>query len=161
MIIEIISTTILIISLAGLLLILLRKIPYLTELPEVAAVSNKEKLLTRFKNKIKNLPIFKSFSFEIFLQKIISKFRILTLKTERKTSSWLQRLRERTKRKKLLNDNYWQEMKSKVDPVIKKENLTFAHFFKKKKSNPHLSHITEEKKFSTKLNKKRKRTKNI
>jgi hypothetical protein len=150
----IISAVMAIISLLGLLLILFRKIPVLVELPEITADSYIKKLMVNFKNRIKNLSIFKTFSLEIFLQKIISKFRVLTLKTERKTYNWLQKLRERAKRKRMINDNYWQDLKSKTDPEKEKENLSFAHFFKKKRSNSYLFQTGEKERFSKNHSKK-------
>ena len=96
-------------SLVGMGIIVFRKIPLLLELPEAALPQfNWQDPLI----KIKNLLPFRDFSFEIFLQKILSKIRILILKTDSKTSSWLQKLREKAKRKKFgENDNYWQKVK--------------------------------------------------
>ena len=96
-------------SLVGMGIIVFRKIPLLLELPEAALPQfNWQDPLI----KIKNLLPFRDFSFEIFLQKILSKIRILTLKTDSKTSSWLQKLREKAQRKKFgENDNYWEKLK--------------------------------------------------
>jgi len=106
---ESIGLIILIVSIFGLGVITYRKIPLLLELPETAPSQfNWQELLI----KIKNLLPFRNFSFEVFLQKILSKIRILTLKTDSKTSSWLQKLRERSQKKKFSQDeNYWQEIK--------------------------------------------------
>lgn len=111
--IEIIAIIILVISLFGMGIIIFRKIPILAELPEISEGRSKENIWLRLKNKVLNLSFFKSFSFEIFLQKILSKIRVLTLKTDNQTSNWLQRLRERAQKKKIVeNDNYWQELKN-------------------------------------------------
>jgi len=106
---EVIALIILICSLAVTGIILFRKVPLLLELPETAQSQfNWKEQLAR----IKNLPLFKDFSFEIFLQKILSKIRILTLKTDSKTSNWLQRLRERSQKNKFKEeDNYWEKVK--------------------------------------------------
>ena len=106
---ELIFSIILICSLAGMGVIVFRKIPVLLELPEtVPSQFNWKELLI----KIKNLLPFKSFFFEVFLQKILSKIRILSLKTDSKTSSWLQKLREKKQRKKFgEDDNYWEKVK--------------------------------------------------
>ena len=96
-------------SLVGMGIIVFRKIPLLLELPEAALpqFNWQEPLI-----KIKNFLPFRDFSFEIFLQKILSKIRILTLKTDSKTSNWLQRLRKRAQKKKFdENDNYWEEIR--------------------------------------------------
>jgi len=113
---ELIATIILVSSLIGMAVILFRKIPVLVELPEISLQKEEGKLFLRLKEKIKEISPFKSFSFEIFLQKLLSKIRILTLKIENKTANWLQKLRERAQKKKLENDHYWEELKK-----IKKE----------------------------------------
>lgn len=110
---ELVAIIILIVSLSGMGIIIYRKAPLLLEPLEITPIQFnwKEQLV-----KIKNLPLLKDFSFEILLQKILSKIRILTLKTDSKTSSWLQRLRERSKKKKLEEreevDNYWEKIKN-------------------------------------------------
>lgn len=111
--IELIATIILVGSLLGMAVILFRKIPALAELPEVSAERfNWKGTFLGLKEKLKILNPFKSFSSEIFLQKILSKIRILTLRTENKTANWLQKLREKAlKKKNLENDNYWEELK--------------------------------------------------
>jgi len=108
---ELIAVIILISSLLGIGIIIYRKASLLLKLPEIVPLeSNREKLL----DKIKNFSFPKSFTFEIFLQKILSKIRILTLRTDSKTSNWLQKLREKSKKKKnkLEEDDYWQKLKS-------------------------------------------------
>ncbi len=100
-------------SLFGIGVILTRKIPILMELPEVIEKSFIKDLWQKLKEKIKNIFCSKSFSFEIFLQKILSKVRILSLRADNKTANWLQKLRERSRKKKpnKKNDNYWAEIK--------------------------------------------------
>jgi len=108
---DLIAIIILVGSLVGMAVIIFRKIPVLVKLP-VLPQKKEEKLLLKLKGKIKILNPFKNFSFEIFLQKILSKIRILSLKSENKIGSWLQRLRERSQRKKEEgNDNYWEKLK--------------------------------------------------
>jgi hypothetical protein len=107
--IELIVLGIFIYSLICLGIIFYQKIPLLLELPETAPAPFNWK---EFLKKIKNLIPFKGLSLEIFLQKILSKIRILTLKTDNKTSTLLQKLREKSQKKKFNeNDNYWQEIK--------------------------------------------------
>ncbi len=109
---EIAALIILLIGLIGMGVIIYRKIPVLAELPETSAQA-KENLLVRLKNKVFNISFVKNFSFALFLQKILSKIRILTLRTESKTADWLQKLREKSQKKKNFdNDNYWQELKN-------------------------------------------------
>jgi len=113
---ELIAKIILFGSLIGMGVILFRKILQISELPKISAEFSLKENFLKLGEKIKNISFFKSFFSEIFLQKLLSRIRILILKTENKTSNWLQKLRERMKKKKLENDNYWQELKK-----IKKE----------------------------------------
>ena len=109
---ELVAVIILFGSFLGMGAIISRKIPALMELQEVPARASWKDTLSKLKEKVKILNPFKSFSYEIFLQKFLSKIRILSLKTDNKTFSWLQKLRERAQKKKNLeNDNYWQEIK--------------------------------------------------
>jgi len=110
---ELIAIIILVGSLVGMAVIIFRKIPILAELSEIpAARISLKKGLFKLKEKIKILNPFKSLSSEIFLQKILTKIRIISLKTDNKTFNWLQKLRERTQKKKAEeNDNYWEEIK--------------------------------------------------
>jgi hypothetical protein len=100
-------------SLLGMGAIMFRKIPALVELPEIPAAGiNWGIIFLKLKEKIKILNPFKSFSHEMFLQKLLSRIRILTLKTDNKTSSWIQKLRERSQKGKFQdNKNYWEEIK--------------------------------------------------
>lgn len=110
---EAVAGVILFFSLLGVGIIIFRKIPLLAELSEAPADrAQRGSISLNLKEKVKALNPFKYFPYEIFLQKILSKIRILTLKTENKTGSWLQGLRERTQKKKNLEkDNYWDELK--------------------------------------------------
>lgn len=112
---EIIATTILVTSLIGIGIIFFSKIPVLIKLPKVEGDGFFEVFLGKLKIRIKNHP-FKSFSFETFLQKLLSRLRILTLKIENKISILLQELREKSKRKKKReSDNYWKEIGESVN----------------------------------------------
>lgn len=117
--IGLIAATILIGSALGIFVILFRKIPILIEAPKTI----EKPLLTdwwqRLKENIKNLPPLKSLSSEIFIQKVLSKTRILTLRIENKIANYLQKLREKAQKKH--NDNYWQELKKPEDQ--RDENL--------------------------------------
>ena len=125
--IETIATIILICSLLGIGVIVRRKIPLLVELPE-SLPEEGESIGLKLKQKTEKLSPLKNFPYEIFLQKFISKIRILSLKTDKQTFNWLQKLREKskkrtffsrsvdwqnqeTKKKKLDEDNYWEEIK--------------------------------------------------
>lgn len=112
---ELIAIIVLLISLISMAVIVWRKIPVLVELPEVL-IKKGEPFSSRLKKKIREFNPLKKFSYELFLQKLISKIRILTLKTDIQTFNWLQKLKEKMKKKKLDEDNYWEELKK-----IKKE----------------------------------------
>jgi hypothetical protein len=108
---ELIATFILIISIFNMGIILIRKIPILAELPETKTPLFPKSVFLKLKNKVK---IFSSrkFSSEIILQKILSKIRILTLKTENKTSKWLEKLRQKSiKKKSNFKEDYWEKLK--------------------------------------------------
>ena len=106
---EIIALIIFILSLAGIGIILYGKISLLLELPET---SPPQFDLKNILLKIKTTTPLKGFSGDIILQRILSKIRILTLKTDSQTFNWLQKLRQRAQKKKFgENDHYWQEIK--------------------------------------------------
>lgn len=115
---QLIAFIILIGSALGIFVILFKKIPVLVEMPK----TGQRPVLVDFwywlKEKIKNLPPIKSFSPEIFVQKVLSKIRVLTLRIENKTANSLQKLREKAQKKNI--DNYWQELKK---PKEEDENL--------------------------------------
>jgi energy-converting hydrogenase Eha subunit A len=108
--ISIIVFIVFLLSLIVLAVIVFRKMPLLLQLPEAepSRFSWKESLM-----RIKDLLPVGNFSFEIFLQKILSRIRVLTLKTDNKTSGWLQKLRERGQKRKFdEDDNYWREIRN-------------------------------------------------
>ena len=102
----------------GIIFILYRKIPALVVLTEETSAV-RQPLMVKLGTKIKNISFFKSFSFEMLLQKILSKIKVLTLKTENRVSRWLEALRERAQKKKFYaNDNYWKEVKEQAATVL-------------------------------------------
>ena len=118
---ELIAIIILFGSLLGMGVILYRRIPQISELPEIPVRFCLKENFFKLGEKIKNISFFKSFSAEILLQKILSKIRILILRTDNKTFSWLQKLREKMKKKKLDEDNYWQKLKNSINQKGRKE----------------------------------------
>lgn len=95
-------------------IIILRKIPVLVTLPS-EILSPKEGVISGLKDKIKKISLFRDFSYELLLQKMLSRIRILTLKTENKTFNWIQKLKEKTQKKEIENDNYWEEVKKSTN----------------------------------------------
>lgn len=111
---NLIALIILFSSFLGIVTIVFRKIPILLTFPETE-IEKKEGLVLKLKKEIKRLNPFKDFSFEIFLQKSLLKIRILVLKIDNKTFSWLQKLREKYQRKKIKeDDNYWKKIKKMI-----------------------------------------------
>lgn len=118
MILEITFSSILLISLFGISIILLRKIAILAKLPEVKSSQKpgvlKEAVISTIKNGVKKIPGAQKLDYELYLQKVLSKVRVLTLKTESKTGSWLERLRKRRNGHNH-DDGYWEELKKAKD----------------------------------------------
>ena len=111
---ETISLTILVVSFLSLSVFIYRKIPALTNLPATNA-GPEGGFFLKIKNRLKNFPGVKSISREVILQKIISQVRVWSLKADHKTANWLKTLRQKTQKKKLENDSYWQEIKNCKD----------------------------------------------
>jgi hypothetical protein len=113
--IELISLSFILIGFSGMMVIIFKKISLLAELPLEESLSLKG-ILLQAKEKIKNSNLFYSISSGLFLQKFLSKIRILALKIENKVGNLLQVLRERQKNKKIQEeiekeDNYWEKIK--------------------------------------------------
>jgi len=119
--IELIATITLIGSLIGIGVTFIRRIPDLEKLPETERGSLKESC-RKIWLRIKNLRFFKPDFFENFLQKLLSKVKVLAIKTENKCSLRLQRIREKSvKREKAKNDTYWQKLKKSLKSKKKKK----------------------------------------
>ena len=111
--VELILLIIVLVSLLGMGLILYRKIPALVNLPEASEDLPRfseivKKARERSREGAKKISGGR-LDHELYLQKILSKIRILTLKTENKTAFWLERLRR--KRNNQDQQDYWQELK--------------------------------------------------
>ncbi len=112
--VEIILAIILFVSLLGLCVILSRKIPVLTGLPE--APKSGEPLAVRLRKQVQTLPGSDTINYELYLQKLLSRIRVLTMKTEQKTGIWLEKLRKRNNQKvNHKKDSYWEELKRAKD----------------------------------------------
>ena len=113
---EIIFFSILLVSLAGIAFILFNKIPILLKMPE--SNFKRDKMISSIKENVKRgirkIPGAKKFDYELYLQKALSKVRVLTLKTESKTGNWLEKLRKRRNGHNH-NDDYWEELKKAKD----------------------------------------------
>jgi hypothetical protein len=106
--VEIIAIIIFFVSLIGEIIIVSRKIPILLTLSENLQQES-------FTLKIKKINPFQNFSFEIFLEKILRKIRIFSLKVENFTFKLTQKLKERTNEKHLRElDKYWEKIKKEI-----------------------------------------------
>ncbi|MFH1575333.1 MAG: hypothetical protein ABIB55_00065 [Candidatus Nealsonbacteria bacterium] len=109
--VELIFIIVLFLSLTGMAVILWRKIPVLCELRE-RDLDFYNSFVDGVRGGMERIPGIKSFSYELYLQKLLSKIRVLTMKTENKTGSWLEKLRQRSCRKnRTSNDDYWDTLK--------------------------------------------------
>ena len=104
-----ITTIIFFVSIIGMGIIVFRKIPVLTELPLQETELGHSK---RFRDKIKNNRALRLFSGELLLQKTLSVIKVLTLRTENKTSAWLANSRRRAlKKKDKFSNDYWRKLR--------------------------------------------------
>ncbi|MBI2041748.1 MAG: hypothetical protein HYT20_01860 [Candidatus Nealsonbacteria bacterium] len=78
---EIIFSTLLFFSLLGMGFILFKKIPALVKLPE--SESSKSSIISEVKKIVKKIPGSEKFDYELYLQKMLSKVRVLTIKTKK------------------------------------------------------------------------------
>ena len=115
--IELISTIILICSLGGITVLVFWKIPVLIQLSCDTEVTQ-ENILSKTKQKVKELVPSKSFNSRNFLQKILLRVRILSLKTENKTNNLLQKLSQQDRITS--NDNYWEVLRKSNKPLMKR-----------------------------------------
>ena len=115
---ELILTILLLVSLFGMVFILYRKIPVLVNLSETSQeLFQVSEIIERAKEKskegVRKIPGASKSDRELLLQKILSKIRVLTLKTENRTGVWLEKLRK--KRNNHDKDDYWQKLKNIKD----------------------------------------------
>ncbi|MDP3732918.1 MAG: hypothetical protein Q8Q91_00100 [Candidatus Daviesbacteria bacterium] len=93
--VQLIVFIIFIASLAGVLFILLRKIPVLVRLPQNGSHGfKKNDFILNIEKKIKDT-YFHFFQKQMLLHKVLSKFRLLTLKAERKIDESLHVIRKK------------------------------------------------------------------
>ena len=129
-------------SFSGIVLIVLKKMPALASLPE-NSTHPWEGYFLRLKKKFQEANPFKGTKPETFLQKLLSRVRILSLRADNRAMGWMESLAKRIEKKKNkiftemfpenqehhslfsnqskvkegekpANDNYWQEIKTSV-----------------------------------------------
>lgn len=111
---NLITLIILLISVLGMAVIALRKIPVLSELSPVEI--KKTGVLEKIRNKIRENGFNEKFSKykEVLLHRVLSKFRVLSMKAENKTADWLRELRQKSiEKKKSFQDDYWKKLMRK------------------------------------------------
>ncbi len=87
---EIISLIVLIVSFFSLSFLIFKKIPALKAMPEPEAIFLKKELKKKIREKTKKVIKERSNSLEAILHKLLSKIRILSLKTDKKMSDWIK-----------------------------------------------------------------------
>jgi len=87
-----------IISFLLMLVIFYKKIPVLAEV-KIKESNNNISALQEKKNRILKISFIKNFSWNIFLQKRLSKMRVIILKIEKKIGDFLHLLRKKSKEK--------------------------------------------------------------
>ncbi|MBI2123865.1 MAG: hypothetical protein HYU04_01340 [Candidatus Wildermuthbacteria bacterium] len=110
---ELTASIALVTSLASLGYVVGRKIPLLLKFPARRQGDSLREMFQGAKNKIQSSSRLKSVSSpHVILQTLLSKARIFSLRTENKTSQWLESLRKRAQEKKAaFSDDYWQQLK--------------------------------------------------
>jgi hypothetical protein len=110
---EITASIALVTSLASLGYVVGRKIPLLLKFPARRQGDSLREMFQSAKKKIQSSSHLKSVSSpHVILQTLLSKARIFSLRTENKTSQWLESLRKRAQEKKAaFSDDYWQQLK--------------------------------------------------
>jgi len=106
---EIIFLTTFSIGVLGMGIIIYRKLPELVILPEksFSPLSFKE-----FVSELRESKPDRVISIELVLQKVLAKVRIIILKSDNKTSNWLQSSRQRSEKNRFgENDTYWKDVK--------------------------------------------------
>lgn len=113
---EIILASFSIFGLFGVGLILFKKVQIIAGMPE--AELSKISLVSTFKDEVRKglrkIPGAEKFDYELYLQKMLSKVRVITLKAEGKTENWLERLRKRRNGHNH-DSSYWEELKKAKD----------------------------------------------
>ena len=97
MLVESIALAIFVFSFGGILLILVRKIPVLNDLPRNGSTGfKKHQYILEIEQKIKEILVF--FKKQIFLHKFLSWVKVMTLKVETKIDSLLHRIRRKAQK---------------------------------------------------------------
>ena len=110
---DLITLIILVGSAGGLGVLVLRKIPLLSNLPSKEERPGILKtLFYKWRARALRTGRVKDLSSDALLQKLLLKTRLFALKLENTSSSWLEKVRQRSKEKNAqFSDNYWDQFK--------------------------------------------------
>ena len=110
---EITASIALVTSLASLGDVIGRKVPILLTFPSRQEGDSIKEIIQNAKEKIVDSVFFKAVSSpSLLLQKLLSRARIFSLRTENKTSQWLEKLRKRSQEKNaLFSEDYWHQLR--------------------------------------------------
>jgi|GEM_PF-2434736 len=118
---ELIAIIVLGLSLAGAFFIVGRKIPVLLELqsaPKDRPTGFWERILKNVESYLQKIPIFKGFSWQAWIEKSLSKARVMALKTDNKIEGYLTALHVKEEEKKKAGGHttgeYWSDVKEFV-----------------------------------------------
>ena len=111
---ESVALVLLVVSALGLGVMIRRKIPLL-RIYTVNSESNLKGAVNKLTDRLKENTMLKDIlTPEILLQRILSKIRIFALRTEAKSSEYLESLRRRAQEKKQqFSENYWGQIRKK------------------------------------------------
>lgn len=105
---ELIAFSLFLVGLAGMFFIVFGKTPILVKID--TEKNKKSGVVKAVFDQVITSRINNFFS-ELFLQKILSKTRVLALKTEHKINSWLSHLRQKSINKNYYTEDYWKNIK--------------------------------------------------
>ncbi|MDO8474077.1 MAG: hypothetical protein Q7S62_00780 [bacterium] len=110
---EITASIALVTSLVSLGYVVGRKIPLLLKFPLRQEGDSLREIFQNAKARIQGSTLLKGISSpHMLLQTLLSKARIFSLRTENKTSQWLESLRKKSQEKKAaFSDDYWEQLK--------------------------------------------------
>lgn len=106
-----IALIVLISSFLGLFAILVKKIPILASLSVSLQEKKKNYFFQQLKVNFGKVSKLKEFFGKKLLLRVLSKLKILALKSEMKIEKYLQQLRKKNKSQEGKKDNYWEELK--------------------------------------------------
>jgi len=105
--------------------IIFSKISLIRSLPEKSSRSSEKKqdFVLILKKQIKKLNPFKSLTYEVFLEKVLTSIRVIFLNMENKTSGLIKELKQNVKERKIReNDNYWEKIKKSTKNNINSQS---------------------------------------